>query len=114
MKLIIIRVRGQVKVRHDITKALDLLNLNKKNHAAIVEDDPTHKGMITTINSFVAWGEANEETVLLLEKKKEGNKIRLSPPRKGYGRKGIKVSFKAGGALGYRGDKINDLVKRML
>jgi large subunit ribosomal protein L30 len=38
--------------------------------------------------------------------------IRLHPPRKGY--EGIKRSFAAGGALGYRGKKINDLLQRML
>jgi large subunit ribosomal protein L30 len=38
--------------------------------------------------------------------------FRLSPPRKGYG--GNKRTFKVGGALGYRGDDINDLVLRML
>lgn len=40
--------------------------------------------------------------------------IRMRPPSKGYGRKGIKKSFSAGGALGYRGEKINDLIERML
>jgi len=38
--------------------------------------------------------------------------IRLHPPRKGY--EGIKRAYAAGGALGYRGKKINDLIKRML
>ena len=38
--------------------------------------------------------------------------IRLHPPAKGY--EGIKRSFVEGGALGYRGDKINDLVDRMI
>ena len=38
--------------------------------------------------------------------------LRLHPPRKGY--EGIKRSFALGGALGYRGDKINDLVRRMI
>ena len=37
--------------------------------------------------------------------------FRLHPPRKGY--EGIKRSFKEGGALGYRGDKINQLIRRM-
>ena len=40
--------------------------------------------------------------------------FRLCPPSKGYERKGIKKQFSMGGALGYRKDKINDLVKRML
>ena len=37
--------------------------------------------------------------------------FRLHPPRKGY--EGIKRSFKEGGALGYRSDKINVLLRRM-
>ena len=37
--------------------------------------------------------------------------FRLHPPRKGY--EGIKRSFKVGGALGYRADKINILLRRM-
>jgi len=39
--------------------------------------------------------------------------FRLHPPRKGYERRGVKHSFKVGGALGYRGDKINELLRRM-
>jgi large subunit ribosomal protein L30 len=38
--------------------------------------------------------------------------FRLSPPRKGY--EGIKRSYRNGGALGYRGEDINDLLERML
>ena len=37
--------------------------------------------------------------------------FRLHPPRKGY--EGIKHSFNEGGALGYRGKKINQLIRRM-
>ncbi|QLH75336.1 MAG: 50S ribosomal protein L30 [Methanomassiliicoccales archaeon] len=38
--------------------------------------------------------------------------FRLTPPRKGY--EGNKRSFQNGGALGYRGEKINDLIQRMM
>jgi len=38
--------------------------------------------------------------------------FRLHPPAKGY--KGIKRSFRNGGALGYRGAAINELIARML
>ena len=38
--------------------------------------------------------------------------FRLHPPLKGY--EGNKRSWKNGGALGYRGDAINDLIARML
>jgi large subunit ribosomal protein L30 len=38
--------------------------------------------------------------------------FRLHPPRKGW--KGIKRSFREGGALGYRGKEINKLLERMI
>lgn len=38
--------------------------------------------------------------------------VRLHPPVKGY--EGNKRSYKNGGALGYRGEAINDLINRML
>ncbi|MBC7100480.1 50S ribosomal protein L30 [Methanothermobacter tenebrarum] len=38
--------------------------------------------------------------------------FRLHPPRKGY--ESVKKSFKEGGSLGYRGDKINELIQRMI
>lgn len=40
--------------------------------------------------------------------------FRMRPPSKGYERKGIKKSFAIGGALGYRGGRINELIERML
>ena len=38
--------------------------------------------------------------------------FRLNPPKKGY--EGIKRSFANGGALGYRGKEINNLIERMI
>jgi len=40
--------------------------------------------------------------------------FRLKPPVKGFERKGIKVPYSMGGALGYRKDNINNLIIRML
>lgn len=40
--------------------------------------------------------------------------FKLHPPTKGFERKGIKKPFSLGGVLGYRKDKINDLIMRML
>ncbi|MBU2639561.1 MAG: 50S ribosomal protein L30 [Nanoarchaeota archaeon] len=40
--------------------------------------------------------------------------FRLGMPRKGFERGGIKTPFSLGGALGYRKDNINDLIKRMI
>jgi|SRR3989344_4129895 len=40
--------------------------------------------------------------------------FRLKPPEKGFERKGIKKPFSLGGSLGYRKDKINELIHRMI
>jgi large subunit ribosomal protein L30 len=40
--------------------------------------------------------------------------FKLSPPVNGFERKGTKKPFSLGGALGYRKDKINELIKRMV
>jgi large subunit ribosomal protein L30 len=82
-------------------------------------------GMVKKVDDLITWGEVNDSTIKELKEKrgeKTKNKgkeelkkfFRLSPPKGGFERKGIKVPFKIGGALGYRGDKINDLIKRML
>jgi len=39
--------------------------------------------------------------------------FRLKPPERGYERGGIKHPYSTGGALGYRGEKINELLERM-
>jgi large subunit ribosomal protein L30 len=39
--------------------------------------------------------------------------FRLKPPSKGLERKGLKATFKVGGSLGERGEKINLLIKKM-
>ncbi len=40
--------------------------------------------------------------------------FKLVPPKGGFERGGIKKQYSMGGALGYRGDNINNLVRRML
>ncbi|MFH0936165.1 MAG: 50S ribosomal protein L30 [Candidatus Woesearchaeota archaeon] len=40
--------------------------------------------------------------------------FKLTPPRQGFEDKGIKVQFSQGGVLGYRKDKINNIIQRML
>lgn len=140
-KLAVVLVRGRVGNREEVNETLDHLNLARKNYAVVVEDTPITRGMIQMVKDGVTWGEIDDQTYqLLIEKRGEeyqgretdkagkiqyhhtivsqGKKykkyFRLNPPRKGFGRKGIKVAFRAGGALGYRGEKINDLLRRML
>lgn len=109
-----VRVRGLTGVRHDIKETMEYLNLHKKNFCVLIKDDSSVNGMLRKAKDFITWGEASNDTIELLKSRDKGKKFfRLNSPRKGFGRKGIKTSFTRGGALGYRGDKINDLIKRM-
>jgi large subunit ribosomal protein L30 len=111
-----VRVRGTTGVRFDFTKTLECLNLYKKNFCILIENTPSSKGMLQKVKDFITWGEADDATIDLLKKERDEGKrfFRLSSPRKGYGRKGVKCSFTIGGALGYRGKEINSLIKRMI
>ena len=139
-RIAVVRVRGAIKAMSTIRDTLEMLNLHAQNHCVVLDNTPDVKGMVMKVKDYVTWGEISEETYNeLLNKRSQaftsregdskglikynysdmaGKKIkkcfRLSPPRKGYEKKGIKKSFRQGGALGYRGDKINNLIKRML
>ena len=117
MRIAIVRVRGSIRLNCQIKDALDMLGLYKQNYCTIFDDSPTMRGNLRKIKDQVSWGEIDEETEKLLqEKRKPGKKgsFRLNPPKGGFEPKGTKKSFKEGGALGYRGKAINDLIKRMI
>ena len=140
-KAAVVRIRGLTGVKHDIDITLNKLRLYKKNYCVVVPRNASYMGMIKRAKDYITWGDIDEDTYKeLIDKRKQefkerasdkngkiqytkfievdGSRIkkffRLNSPRKGYGRKGIKVSFVNGGALGYRGKDINDLIKRML
>jgi len=140
-KIAVVRIRGVTGIRYDIDNTLDKLNLYKKNYCIVVPKTAVYMGMIKKVKDYVTWGDIEESTYnTLIEKrakeyigrvtdkkgkikynrfvevnnKKIEKNFRLNSPKKGYGRKGIKVSFNSGGALGYRGDKIKDLIMRMV
>ena len=139
-KLAVILVRGMVSMTKSMKDTLEMLRLTHKNYCVIVDNNPATLGMIKKVKDFVTWGEISEDTFKELVDKRgllyqgrttdskqlydyktlevNGKKykpyFRLNPPTKGFGRKGIKVAFRASGGLGYRADKINDLIKRMV
>lgn len=113
-KIAVVRIRGLTKIRKDFADTLEMLNLNRKNHCAVFENTPDVIGMIKKVKDFVTWGEISEDTLKLLEPRKKQKFYALHPPRKGFEKKGIKMPFNKGGALDYRGSKINDLLKRMV
>jgi large subunit ribosomal protein L30 len=116
-KLAIIRVRGKVNINPDIKKTFELLKLSAQNTCVIVPSTPVTLGMARKLESYTTYGTVNAETLALLNEKRKGtveNVFKLSPPRKGYGRKGIKKAYSISGALGNRKDDINELIQRMI
>ncbi|MFH1056035.1 MAG: 50S ribosomal protein L30 [Candidatus Altiarchaeota archaeon] len=90
-----------LKVRGRITGDKNLTDSYVKENSKYADIDSLAKAL--------AAGEAKFKDVKGLKRV-----FRLSPPRKGFERKGIKKPYTLGGALGYRGDKIKDLIGRML
>lgn len=115
-KIAVIRIKGIINIRKDVRDTLKMMNLHNKNYCVVLEGTPSNIGMIKKAKDFITWGEIDQETEKLLEKREEKGKkfFRLHPPKGGFERKGIKVPFKVGGALGYRKEKINNLIKRMI
>lgn len=142
MKIAVVRVRGPVNVLRKINDTINMLRLYNKNYCVVVDATPQIMGMIKKVKDFVTYGEISEEFLneivtrrgelykgrekdtkgkidysrkyIIKDGKKYNKYFRLSPPRKGYGREGIKKPFTNGGALGYRGEKIADLLRRMI
>ena len=110
-RLAVVRVRGRAFINHKIEETLAHLNLKTVNKCVILDSSPTLKGMVEKVNNWVTWGEVDAETEKMLG---EGSVFSLNSPKKGYGREGVKKSYKASGALGYRGGAINNLIRRML
>ncbi len=132
--LAVIRIRGRAGVRREIKETLERLSLPRVNNLSLVYGTKPNLGMIKKCNDYVTYGEISEELMQrLAEKKAAGAKteelreaftgrrkarelvrmpIRMRPPRRGY--EGIKDSYGNNGSLGYRGEKINELLKRML
>ena len=110
----VVLIRGLVRTEAAIRDTLKMLNIERKHCCTVVRNTKSNMGMINRLKDYVTFGEVDEETLkLLIEKRgqKAGDKLkpffRLSPPRGGFERKGIKVSFNRGGVLGYRGKHIN-------
>jgi large subunit ribosomal protein L30 len=138
--LAVIRIRSAINATDKVKSILEHLRLMNKMMCSLYKDTPSIRGQIVFVKDYVAWGELNSEELkeIVLKKGKEfkgrtedskklikyrgylsiGNKkynsvLRLNSPRGGFEKKGIKKSFANGGALGYRKEKIFDLIKRM-
>ena len=110
----VVRVKGLIGKSKPVEDTLRRLHLYKKNFTVMLEDTPSARGMLAKVKDYITWGDVDAETTKLLQQRSNKPFARLSNPRKGFGRKGIKKSFTIGGVVGDRKEKINDLIKRML
>ncbi|HII72678.1 TPA: 50S ribosomal protein L30 [Candidatus Woesearchaeota archaeon] len=120
-KFAAVLIRSAIQAERPVKETLFMLRLRQKNACVIMDANDSNKGMLFRVKDFVTYGEVSDDTVKLLEEKraKKGGDTKIAmftlhPPRGGFERKGIKRPFYLGGAIGYRGDKINDLLKRMI
>jgi len=75
--LAVIRLRGAAGVPRKVKDTLKMLNLHKTNHATIVEDTPSYRGMLEKVAGYVAYGEVNREVLADLLRRRgrlRGNK----------------------------------------
>ena len=102
-----IRLKGEIEVRGDVADTMQMLGLKKKFTVVILPDKPETRGMLQKAQNFLTWGELPAD----LEKEFSGKKsFSLKPPKGGF--KSLKQMYPKGD-LGYRGEKINELIKRM-
>lgn len=140
----VIRLRGTVTARKEAIATLRMLRLNRKMHCVIIPDTPSYVGMIQAAKDYITWGEISMEMLQkLVEKRgrKIGDKklttegevkatIKLLSEGKGLkgteikpvfrlipAKGGFKFSIKQNyprGEIGYRGEKINELLEKMI
>ncbi len=107
-----VRIRGNMGLDKRKRDILSRLGLARPNYVGFYDDSMAP--VIKEVESAVAWGEVPEEFISRLDGKrryKSRNVFRLQPPKGGY--KSVRL-FYPKGDLGYRGEKIVELVERML
>ncbi|MDI6643624.1 MAG: 50S ribosomal protein L30 [Methanobacteriaceae archaeon] len=58
-----IRVRGTAGVNKDINDTLQMLRLNRINHAVLIPENPSYQGMLVKSKDYITWGEIDEESL---------------------------------------------------
>ncbi len=102
----VIRIRGKININKKGRNQMKSVGLEKNHSMVILPKDSLH--LIKKMSDYVTWGEISKE----LSDKFKGEKIiKLSSPKKGF--KAIKMVYPKGD-LGYRGEKINELIERMM
>ena len=63
MTFLVIRARSDRGVNVRIKDTMSMLNLTKVNHATLIPDSPSYRGMLQKVKDYVTWGEVDASTV---------------------------------------------------
>ena len=110
-----ILIRSQLHFHRELKETLQRINLHDKLNCVVVPDNSVYRGMLQRASAVLAWGSVSAETVEKLSsvRRRKGKAYRLQPPRGGFERKGIKVPYTVGGALGKR-PEMDSLIAKMI
>ena len=70
MSFLVIRARSDRGVTRKIRETMAMLNLTRVNHATIVMDNPSYRGMLQKSKDYITWGEVDAETIEKLIKER--------------------------------------------
>jgi large subunit ribosomal protein L30 len=66
----LVQLRGEVNQGTDVRDTLGMLNLHRVNHATLIPETDTYRGMVNKVNDWVAHGEPSAETVETLVRRR--------------------------------------------
>jgi len=138
--IIVIRIAGQVDLSKSVKESLKRIHLERKYSATILEPTKENSALLKKLRNQLAYGNIDDKTLKdLLEKRaqplKSGTKVDVEKIISSLGKEslkdlGIKPFFRLHsprggveskkhfgvrkGVLGDNGEKINELVRRML
>ena len=70
MSFLVIRARSDRGVTRKIRETMAMLNLTRVNHATIVMDNPSYRGMLQKSKDYITWGKVDAKTVEMLIKER--------------------------------------------
>lgn len=65
-----IRVRGRTGVKGEVEDTMKMLRLNRINHAVILQDNPSYRGMLQKAKDYITWGEIKKDTLVKIISKR--------------------------------------------
>ena len=104
----VIRIRGSIGMKKELLETLNMLGLKKANTLSVLPRSDSIIGMIKKAEHLVTWGEISKENIEKMGKNKTMN---LKPPKGGF--RSVRTRYPKGDT-GYRGEKINDLINKMM